>query len=240
MLLGLLILWQALHVISGSADIPAPAQTGWRLWHMLGTGDFWRDGWATGAAFGCALLISVSAGVALGVALALHRQGAAVVEPLLSNFYALPKVTLYPVVLAFCGLGMAPKITFGVMHALVPITLLTVRAIEQIRPVHWRTAKSLRLSTPDTIRQVVLPAILPELIAAVRIGASLSLLGVLIGEMFAAKRGLGFAAMGAMGLGDTTAITAIGSFLAIIAVATNLLLLTAERRCTPGGSVLLK
>ena len=47
--------------------------------------------------------------------------------------------------------------------------------------------------------------------------------------MFASKRGLGFAAMNAMGLGDTKAILAIGTFLAVFAVGCNGLLLLVER-----------
>ena len=80
-----------------------------------------------------------------------------------------------------------------------------------------------------TVRRVVLPAIVPDLVAGTRIAFSLSLLGVLIGEMFASKRGLGFAAMNAMGLGDTKAILAIGTFLAVFAVGCNGLLLLVER-----------
>ncbi len=85
------------------------------------------------------------------------------------------------------------------------------------------------------MRWVVLPAILPDLVAAIRIGGSLSLLGVLIGEMFAAKRGLGYAAVTAMGLGDIRTILAIGLFLAVIAVAANIVLLALERRLRRGA-----
>ncbi len=181
-----------------------------------------------------ALLISMAAGIGAGVVLGLHRPSAAAVEPLLSNFYAIPKVTLYPIVLGFFGLGLAPKVAFGVMHAVVPIILLTARAILQLRPVYLRAAKTMQLTVAAAVRTIVLPAILPELLGAIRIGASLSLLGVLIGEMFAAKRGLGFAAMRAMGLGDTTTIAAIGLFLVLFAVAINTALLTIERKTRRG------
>ena len=66
--------------------------------------------------------------------------------------------------------------------------------------------------------------------AGVRIGFSLSLLGVIIGEMFASKRGLGFAAMNAMGLGDIPGIMAIGIFLAGFAVVSNVALLAIEKK----------
>ena len=74
----------------------------------------------------------------------------------------------------------------------------------------------------------MLPAILPELVASLRIGFSLSFFGVFIGEMFASKRGLGFAAVNAMGLGDGTRILAIGVFLSAFAIAMNFILLEIE------------
>jgi len=233
-LLAALALWQAVHMTSGSADVPAPALTVLRLWQMLGASRFWSDVGASCLAFIAALLISLAAGIGAGIVLGLHQPSEAAVAPLLSNFYAIPKVTLYPIVLGIFGLGMAPKVAFGVMHALVPITLLTARAIAQLRPVYLRAAKVMRLNLATTVRTIVLPAILPELLGAIRIGASLSLLGVLIGEMFAAKQGLGFAAMRAMGLGDTTAIAAIGLFLVLFAVAINTALLTIERKTRRG------
>jgi NitT/TauT family transport system permease protein len=116
------------------------------------------------------------------------------------------------------------------MHGLVPITLLTRNAISQMKPVHLKAARVMRLGRVATVRSIVLPAILPELVAGVRIGFSLSLLGVIIGEMFASKRGLGFAAMNAMGLGDIPTIMAIGSFLIVFAVTINLALLAVEKR----------
>ncbi len=229
-----LALWQGVHLTSASADVPAPGATAIRLGHLLGLSSFWSDVGATSLAFIASLLISVAVGIGLGVALGLHRPSAAAVEPLLSDFYAIPKVTLYPIVLGIFGLGLAPKVAFGVMHALVPITLVTTRAIGQLRPVYLRAAKTMQLPAATAMRTIVLPAILPELLGAMRIGASLSLLGVLIGEMFAAKHGLGFAAMRAMGLGDTTAIAAIGLFLVLFAVAINTGLLTIERKTRRG------
>lgn len=225
----LVVAWQFVHVAAGSDTVSSPLETLDALTGLMQTARFWLDVAETGQAFVWALLLSMVLGIALGVALGLSRPAGEVFEPILVTFYSLPKVTLYPLVLLAFGLGMSAKVAFGVMHGLVPITLLTRNAITQLRPVHLRSASVLHLGRSATIRRVVLPAILPDLIAGIRIGFSLSLLGVLIGEMFASKRGLGFAAMNAMGLGDTRTILAIGVFLAAFAVGANLVLLTIER-----------
>jgi NitT/TauT family transport system permease protein len=223
-----LIAWQILHAMAGSNTISAPLQTIAFLTDIMATTRFWLDVSETGQAFLWALLISMALGTSLGVALGLSRGTGEVIEPILVTFYALPKVTLYPLVLLVFGLGLSAKVAFGVMHGLVPITLLTRGAITQLKPVYWRTAQVLRLNRRDAIRLVVLPAIVPELIAGIRISVSLSLLGVLIGEMFASKRGLGFAAVNAMGRGDIRMILAIGLFLSVFAITANAALLALE------------
>ena len=212
-----------------SDAISAPLETLALLARIMGTVRFWLDVRETGQAFLLALLLSSVLGVVLGVALGLSRQAGETVEPLLVTFYALPKVTLYPVVLLVFGLGLSAKVAFGVMHGLVPITLMTRSAISQLPPVYGRTARVLHMSRMDSARRIMLPAIIPDVIAGLRIGVSLSLLGVLIGEMFASKRGLGFAAMRAMGQGDIKTILAIGVFLAVCAIAANTGLLRLER-----------
>ncbi len=224
----LLLAWQALHWSSGSDVITAPLETAAFLLRLMGTLRFWLDVSETGLAFAWALLLSLVIGITLGVLLGLNRRLGDVVEPLLVTFYSLPKVTLYPLVLLAFGLGMSAKVAFGVMHGLVPITLLTRTAITELKPVYWRTALVLRLGPLAAVRRVVLPAIVPDLVAGTRIAVSLSLLGVLIGEMFASKRGLGFAAINAMNLGDIRAILALGLFIAVFAILANAGLLALE------------
>jgi NitT/TauT family transport system permease protein len=226
----LLAAWQLLASLTGFFAVSSPLAATTRLMELAQTPNFWADVRETFTAFALAFVIAVSAGVTLGVVLGLNRFSGDTLEPILVNFYSLPKVTLYPLVLLVFGLGMSARVAFGVMHGLVPITLVTRNAIRQVRPVYWQTARSLRMSYPASVVYLVIPAILPELMAGVRIGFALSLLGVIIGEMFASHRGLGFSAVNAMNLGDMNAIMAIGMSLAIFAVLANSLMLALERR----------
>jgi NitT/TauT family transport system permease protein len=168
------------------------------------------------------------------VVLGLRRLTGAVFEPILVNLYALPKVTLYPVVLLVFGLGLSARVAFGVMHGLIPLTLFTMNAILQLRPVYVRTARIMRLSSWQIATTVVLPAILPEVLSGARLCVSLCLLGVLIGEMFASSRGLGFMVMNAMQVGDMTTALAVALLLAGVAVAANMALLALDRAWRQG------
>lgn len=226
---ALVVLWQVLHWAVGATGLSSPAETMMRLAALMGTADFWDNVAETANAFVLSIVISMIGGVALGVLLGMRRTAGIVSEPILVNVYSLPKVTLYPVVLLIFGLGISARVAFGVMHGLIPLTLFTMNAIVNVRPVYVRTANVLRLSTWQTATRVILPAILPEIIAGARLAFSLCLLGVLIGEMFASRRGLGAMVTSAMGVGDMPTVLAVAVLLAAFAVAANTLLLGLDR-----------
>lgn len=229
-LLPLIAAWQVLSWRTGDVALASPAATVARLAGLIATAAFWGHAAETLAAALAALLVSGVAGLALGVALGAHRFSGEVAEPLLIGLYTLPKVTLYPLVLTLFGLGMPAKVAFGAIHGLVPVALFAMNAIRAMPPVLLRTARVFRLSPAATVRTVILPAVLPELATGLRVGASLTLLGVLIGEMFASQRGLGFLIANAIGLNDTATILAVTLLVAAVAVATNAALLAVEHR----------
>jgi NitT/TauT family transport system permease protein len=219
LLLAVLSVWQCIFLRAGDTALASPVATFRRLAELVREFSFWADAAETGRALLLAMIISVVGGVAIGLALGISRRASAVMEPILLALYALPKVTLYPLVLLVFGLGLSAKVAFGAMHALVPIVLITARAILQLNPVYARVASVMHLTRWQFATAVAVPGIVPELQQALRLGFSLSLLGVLIGEMFASRRGLGFRAMQAMNTDDTPTLMAIAVVLAAIALA---------------------
>jgi len=229
LIVALIAVWQGLHMIAGDTTLTSPADTLARLVALMRTQQFWANAAETGQAFALALAISLVGGVGIGTLLGLNRTSGNVSEPILISLYSLPKVTLYPLVLLCFGLGMSAKVAFGAMHGLIPVALFTMKAIMHLKPVYLRTARAMRLSSGQVAATIALPAVLPEVMAGARLGFSLSLLGVLIGEMFASKRGLGFMINNAMGLGDIATIMAVAVFLSVFAIAANALLLVIDR-----------
>jgi NitT/TauT family transport system permease protein len=228
-ILACIAIWQSLYLYVGDSALASPLQTIEKLSVLLRNGDFWTHVTETGRAFVLALLIAVLGGISLGVILGLGRLAGDVAEPILVTLYSVPKIVLYPLVLLCFGLGMSAKVAFGVMHGLIPITLFSMNAIRQMKPVYRRTSQVLRLTTLQTALTVIVPAILPEIISGVRLGFSLTLLGVLIGEMFASQRGLGFLLTSAINLGQIDTIMAIALLLTVFAIACNTLMMMFDR-----------
>jgi NitT/TauT family transport system permease protein len=226
----LLLLWQLLHAAVGETALPAPMPTLSYLAWLVTTARFADNAAATATAFAFALILAYGIGLAIGVWMGAHRLSGAVGEPILVALYSLPKITLYPVVLLIFGLGVSGKTAFGALHGVLPVALLTMAAIRNISPVYLKTARSMKLSGWQTVMMVLFPATLPEVVSGLRIGLTVTLLGVLLAEMFAAKQGLGFLIMNAMSLLQTQEMIAVAVLLFVFAALANALLLWIEHR----------
>ena len=228
--LVLLLMWQGLHVVVGETALPGPVLTLSYLSRLVTTARFADNAAATATAFAFALMLAYGIGLAIGVWMGAHRLSGAVGEPILVALYSLPKITLYPVVLLIFGLGISGKTAFGALHGILPVALLTMAAIRNISPVYLKTARSMRLSGWQTVMMVLFPATLPEVVSGLRIGLTVTLLGVLLAEMFASKQGLGFLIMNAMSLLQTEEMIAVAVLLFAFAALANALLLWIEHR----------
>jgi NitT/TauT family transport system permease protein len=225
-------LWQVLSELLGPDALTTPWRTIERAVHIVSDPDFPASLSVTAFAFGSAFLISAVGGVCLGMVLGARKLAGDVMEPLMMGFYSIPKVTLYPVVLLAFGLGLWAKIVFGVMHGIVPITIFTMNAVRNLPPIYTRAARTYHMSPSAFARRVLLPACVPEVVAGLRIGFSLTLLGTLIGEMFASQSGIGHMLMIAMNRSETSTIMALALMLFVFATLVNLLLLAWQRRLT--------
>lgn len=229
-LLALLALWEILHRVAGETALPAPLPTFAYLLHNLATPRFAANVATTAVELGYALLIAYGIGIAVGLWMGAHRLSGAVGEPILVALYSLPKIVLYPVVLLVFGLGISGKVAFGALHGILPVALLTMGAIRAIPPVYLRAARTLHLSPWQTIATVLLPAALPEVFTGLRIGFTVTLLGVLLGEMFASKAGLGFMIMNAEQILQGEEMMSVAIVLFAFAALANALLLWIEHR----------
>jgi len=229
-LLALVLIWQGLHVIVGETALPGPVPTLTYLARLVPTSRFAVNAAATALSFAYALLIAYGIGLAIGVWLGAHHLSGAVGEPILVALYSLPKITLYPVILLIFGLGVSGKVAFGALHGILPVALLTMAAIRNISTVYLKSARSMKLSHSQTIMTVLFPASLPEVVSGLRIGFTVTLLGVLLAEMFASKQGLGFLIINAMSLLQTEEMIAIAVLLFAFAAVANAALLWMEHQ----------
>lgn len=230
LVLVVLLAWQALYWIVGEVALRSPMQTLLFAAKFTSTPQFAAHLAETGKAFGLALLLAVVIGLTIGFALGAGRFLSEVFEPMLVALYSIPKITLYPILLLAFGLGMSSKVAFGTIHGVIPIALFTITAVRNIKLVHIKTGRVMRLGPLDMVARIIFPAALPEIFAGLRIGFSLTLIGTLLGEMFASQRGLGFLLMSAIGLHNVELIMTLTLLLTVFAGTASIVLLALNQR----------
>lgn len=224
------VAWQFLALRAGPMFLPGPGPVlstlldglyrGWMVPHL------WTTLIEVLGGYAWAVAIGLSVGSSLGVSPLLFGA----YEGLVLNLYAIPKVTLFPLFLAAFGLGMTSKIAFGAFHGLFPVAIYTWTAMRTMNPVHLKVARVLGLGPLATFRRVVFPAVLPGIVTGLRLGLNLTLLGVVVGEMFASRAGMGFLLMSFGAAFDASRILAVIVVLFIVALIGNAILLFLERR----------
>lgn len=227
---ALLLLWQALYWIVGDAALSPPLETFRYLGTLMARDDFTAHAQDTLRAFAVAFAISVVFGLLLGFWLGYDRLSGDVLEPMFVTVYAIPKLTLYPILLLAFGLGVSAKVAFGVLHGIIPIVLFTVSAVRNTRPILLKTGAVMKLSRSQLVRWILFPAAIPEIFTGLRVGFSLTLIGTLLAEMFASQRGLGYLLMTGIGLHNLPQIMAVTVLIVAFAAAVSTFLLWLDRR----------
>jgi len=217
----LLGLWQIFSWIAGEFVLPSPEQMVQVLWTGIKQGWLWEHLKVSLLETFLAFVLATWVGLGVGFFLGLHSFPREVLEPMILSTYAIPKVTLYPIFLFLFKLGLSSKVAFGWFHGVFPILILTQNAVKTLPLVFLKVGRSLRLSSFQIFKEIVLPAVLPSLIAGLRLGFNLTFLGVILGEMFASKQGLGFLLTAGSEAFDMPKILAVLLVLTGVAIVAN-------------------
>jgi NitT/TauT family transport system permease protein len=223
-------LWQGAHELVGADGLSSPLATFTRAGVLLASKAFWGHAGATGLAFVYALAVALAGGLAIGLLLGYFRLAGEVFEPIVGAVYSIPKITLYPIILLVFGLTLSAKVAFGALHGIFPMIIFTMSGVKNVKPVLLKSATALRLSPAASIRHILIPAALPEIFTGFRIGFSLTLLGTLIGELFASDRGLGFMLIRSIEHNDAETILALTLLLFTASALVGWVLLRLDRR----------
>lgn len=223
-----LLVWSVLAAVVGPVAVASPAAT------LTAALEGLREGWLTMpvvdtlTATLLGFLLATAVGLWLGFMLGMSRFWSDVLEGPLLWLYSIPKVTLFPLFLLFLGLGTSSVVAFGAFHGVFPLTLFLLSGIRGIPPVRLKVAKLYRLARWTTFTDIVLPETLPAMVMGIRYCFSLTFLGVILAEMFAARSGAGYELMQAISLNNPARIFAIAVTLVLLALVVNMLLLMLQ------------
>lgn len=128
----------------------------------------------------------------LGYLIAKSRMLERVLSPYLVASQAVPLVAIAPLLVIWFGPGMFSKVLIGALIVFFPVLVNTVVGVRAVPPALHDLMRSLHATRGQIIAKLEVPAALPVFLGGLRIGATLSVIGAVVGELVGSDQGLGF------------------------------------------------
>lgn len=136
---------------------------------------------------------SVVVGVPLGILMGWRTRVGYALDPLMTVFYASPLVALAPLMIIFFGVGVLGKAIIVFFLAVFPFIFNAYAGVQAVDRLLINVVRSLGGGEWALYSKVILPSVMPYIVAGSRIAVGRALIGVLVGEFFAASQGIGYA-----------------------------------------------
>ena len=231
-IIGLLIVWQAVVDFFGIAAFVLPAPTA--VWAAFLE---YRDAILHNAMFtlkntmfGFALGIVV--GVILGVLIGSFRLVYSGLYPLLIGVNSVPKAAVVPILVLWLGIGTAPAIATAFLLCFFPIAVNVATGLATVEPELEDVLRSLGASKLDILRKVGLPRSMPYFFASLKVAITLAFVGTVISETLASNDGIGYLMLQASSQFRVPLMFAGLAVIAIMGIATYVVFAVLEARLT--------
>jgi NitT/TauT family transport system permease protein len=155
-------------------------------------------------------------GVGLAVALTFSAWVREALYPSIIMFQLIPKIALAPVFIVWLGVGETTSVVVAVFIAFFPIVVSSATGLVSAKPEVLRLCQALTASEWQAFRMVRFPYALPYIFAGMKVGVTMTMIGVVVGEFITAQHGLGYIIMFAAGAGETATVLAAVVLLCII------------------------
>jgi NitT/TauT family transport system permease protein len=202
------LIWELAARLGGlpAFILPPPGMVAQRFWTALADGSLLLHSGVTLAEVLLGMLAGVSAAVVLGYPLAKSRRFERVLSPYIVASQAIPVVAIAPLLVIWFGPGLLSKVLICGLIVFFPVLINTVVGLRSVPSALRDLMRSLQATRWQTLRLLEIPAALPILLGGLRIGATLSVIGAVVGEFAGANYGLGYLINVGRGLFDTALV----------------------------------
>lgn len=173
-------------------------------------------------------ILAVFLGVGLAVLLTYSPVWRAALYPNLVFFQLIPKVALAPLFIIWLGIGMESRLFFALFISFFPIVISMATGLAEVDASLLRLCRSLTATEWQMFVNVRFPYSLPFLFSGMKIGITMAMIGVIVGEFITAQAGLGYLIVFATSRAETAVIIAAISVLCVLGLALYGLVLLGE------------
>jgi NitT/TauT family transport system permease protein len=161
-------------------------------YEMFRTGEIYNDLYVSGVEFIGGYLLAAAVAIPFGLMVGWYKRASYVFDPFINAMNATPRVALLPLVIIWLGIGIMSKVGIIFLGAVFSI-LINTRDGVKTTPLNLLTAaRSFGASEWMVFKTVVFPSTIPFILTGLRLAVGRALVGVLVGELYAATAGIGF------------------------------------------------
>jgi NitT/TauT family transport system permease protein len=186
--------WHLLARYSGIPNfiLPSPLSVWTRFLRALGDGSLQYHTRITLTEILLGLLAGVTFATVVGYLLAKSRPLEKALSPYLVASQAIPVIAIAPLLVIWLGDGILSKVVICALIVFFPVLVNTVVGVRAVPAALYDLMRSLHATRAQILWKVEVPASLPVFLGGLRIGATLSVIGAIVGELVDAEEGLGF------------------------------------------------
>ncbi|MET0503387.1 MAG: ABC transporter permease [Candidatus Binatia bacterium] len=153
----------------------------------------WHDLAVSSQAFLWGFSFAVIVGIPVGLVMGWRRRVEYSLDPFLTALYASPLVALAPLLIIVFGVGVLGKAALVFLLAVFPFVFNAFAGVKSTDPLLINVIRSYGGTEKDLYLKVILPSTMPYIIAGARLAIGRGLVGIIVGEFYAASEGIGFA-----------------------------------------------
>ena len=204
--------------------VPPPSVIYATFAELAATGELQRHALATVARVAAGFGAGVAAGTALGALTGYSAGFYRLLDPTIQALHAIPSIAWVPLFILWLGIFEASKITLIAVGVFFPVYLGVMGAVMSVDRKIVEVGRAFRLSGFEMVRRILLPAVLPADVIALRAGLGLGWMFVVAAEFMGASEGLGFLLVAGQQLGKPAQIVAAIVAFAVIGKITDWLI----------------
>jgi NitT/TauT family transport system permease protein len=228
-----LALWELASRLVSSLVLAPPSRVILRLVEGIASGEFLQALIGSLGVLSIGYVAAVAVGLPLGFLLGRSRTAADVAEPVVTAIYAVPPVALVPFIVIWFGLFFEARVALVFIMAIFEIVVTTAVGVRSIDPSLIAVGRAFAASRTKLACSVLLPASLPFVFTALRVGLVRAINGMITAELFFAAVNLGKVMKDASGRFDTASILAVVLLLALVGLVLQEGLKAAQARLMP-------
>lgn len=226
----LVVAWQVAVTATHATLVPGPIAVGRAIVELASRGLLFRYVVASLFRVTWGYALAVLLAIPFGVFLGLRKRGEEAFNPLLQVLRPISPLAWIPIAILWFGVGDISAIFLIFLASCLPLTLAAMHAVHDLDRVYLAAGRNFGLHGGRLLRSVIIPALMPQLIVAMRITLGIAWLVVVAAEMIAVNSGLGFLIIDARNAGNRYDLVVAGMLMiGLIGVALDALMRRLER-----------